>query len=132
VLAVALLSSAPSSPQDEVDGEPATVMVGWKAERSAGAPGRVDLTLVLDGAVSSEIPIGTYRGAPLSAMSAEPAILFRDWWAGDEVVVHVTREDPRHLAVLESSLEDPGTSSERARLIAIPEGVFVQGVDSRD
>lgn len=104
----------------------------WETEPVASAPETVDLLLTLrvDGAISSRHEIGRFRGALLQETTGHPD-LYREWWAGDDVIVNITRRSANLLAVIEIPLDEPEATRVLSE-IEVPPGVPVAGVDPQE
>jgi len=119
-----------SSAADEVTGP--RVSVAWKtvaATPDANGP-RVDLFMVLSGAVVRQIPLGKFHGELLepSYEGTTDDLLYREWWMGAGEAFYIQRKDATRLSVEQEDVEGDSPRKE-ILMIDIPENVTVECVD---
>ena len=108
--------------------ENASVTMAWKTAPSDDE-GEVRLHLILSGGVEQDVDVGTFSGELLTSFDGSPdPLLHREWWAGSDDVVSVSRKDDTHLSIERISMDDT-SDREEIMTVEIPANLYVTCVD---
>ena len=100
LLCAAVLFAGCEPQDDPMPADDGVVHIEWRTEAAEplGDEPQVQVILMLSGATSSEMHLGTFTGTVME----QP--LVREWWAGTEEALYLERIDATKLVVRSASL----------------------------